>query len=136
MPQVVGARLQDVLRNILRSAAHYHFHLNLDGPKNGIIQDRKRIPIEFFPLKEGYDGEGDVVQAPGTHNMYQNGEIEYEVDEGTRYGMTITNRTDQDLYLCCLFFDHADFSISELSLSGRFQTWFGTLTSLTYSCAY
>jgi hypothetical protein len=126
MPQKVDVRLDHVLRNILRSAAHYHFHLNLDGPNNKIIQDQ--IPIEFFPLKEGSDGEGDIVPAPGGYNMYQEGKIEYEVDddEKTRYGMRITNATDQDLYFCCFLFDHADFSISELS--GGFSTWFDTLT--------
>jgi hypothetical protein len=110
MPQAVDANTEN-LQNILRSAAHYHFHLNVTQSNNQ-IQDK--FPIEFFPLNEegGEDGFGPVV--PGD-NMHRRGRIEYEVEEGTRYGMRITNKTPWDLYFCCLSFDHADFSISEFS---------------------
>jgi hypothetical protein len=112
---VVDARLQHVLRNILPSAAHYHFHLNLNGPNNKI---QNQIPIEFFPLKEECDGDGDIVLVKGGENMLSKEIIDYEVDERTTYGMKITNNTPWDLYFCCLFFDHADFSDS----SGQLQT--------------
>jgi hypothetical protein len=111
MPHVVDADVED-LHRILRAASHYHFHLNLNQPNNKI---KDLIKIEFFPLKEEYNDDGDEVYSPGGDNMHRGGRIEYEVDEDTKYGMKITNNTPWSLHFSCLFFDHADFSISEFS---------------------
>ncbi|RXW20807.1 hypothetical protein EST38_g5035 [Candolleomyces aberdarensis] len=114
MPHVVDANVEN-LRHILRGAAHYHFHLNLQHPNNKI---QSKIPIEFFSLKEELDEDGDVVLAPGGPNMNQGGRIEYEVEEETSYGMKVINNTPWDLHFSCLFFDHADFSITALTEVG------------------
>ncbi|KAJ2919024.1 hypothetical protein MD484_g1468, partial [Candolleomyces efflorescens] len=100
------------LRAILRGAAHYHFHLNL-GQQNNKIQNR--IAIEFFEVKEARDEDGDPVFIPVGDNMLKGGQVEYEVNDGAKYGMKITNNAPWDLYFCCFFFDHADFSIAPIT---------------------
>ncbi|KAJ2926774.1 hypothetical protein H1R20_g10309, partial [Candolleomyces eurysporus] len=111
MPHVVNANVGN-LRHILRGAAHYHFHLNLQHPNNKI---RNKISIEFFPLTEELDEDDDIILSPVEQNMIQGGRIEYEVQEGTKYGMRITNQTPWSLYFSCFYFDHADFSITALT---------------------
>ncbi|KAJ2926775.1 hypothetical protein H1R20_g10308, partial [Candolleomyces eurysporus] len=111
MPHIVNANVEH-LRHILRRAAHYHFHLNLQNPDSNI---QSGISIECFPLKEEVDELGNSIDSPGGENMIQGGRIECEVDEEMKYGMRITNKTGSNLYFSCFFFDHADFSITALT---------------------
>jgi hypothetical protein len=110
IPYSVDSTVDD-LHRVLRAAAHYNFHLNVNHPNNLIMA---RIMIDFFPLIEGYDDNLDpVLSPPEGVNLHQGGRIEYNVDEDAKYGMMIKNNSPWDLYFSCFFFDHADLSISE-----------------------
>ncbi|RXW17048.1 hypothetical protein EST38_g8799 [Candolleomyces aberdarensis] len=112
MPHHVDSNTNDIHR-VLRAAAHYHFHLNLNHANNLIMN---KIKIEFFPLLEDWDDSGELLLSPTEGvNMYQDGRIEYEVVAETKYGMRVTNETPWDLHFACLFFDHADFGILALT---------------------
>ncbi|KAJ2915855.1 hypothetical protein MD484_g4547, partial [Candolleomyces efflorescens] len=113
MPYTVDSD-EDDLRRILRAAAHYNFHLNLNHENNQI---KGKIKIEFFPLEEDYDDNCEIVLSPreGENMLSQDGTIEYDIEEDTKYGMRIKNETPWDLHYACFFFDHADFSITALS---------------------
>jgi hypothetical protein len=109
MPHVVDANDTEDLRQVLRAASHYHFHLNHNHPNNQIGDS---IDIEFFALE---DKDHDGVYSPVGENMHREGRIECVVDGDTKYGMKITNKTPWPLHLSCFFFSHADLSISEFS---------------------
>ncbi|KAJ2922365.1 hypothetical protein H1R20_g14743, partial [Candolleomyces eurysporus] len=111
MPHLVDAEADD-FHHILRAASHYHFHLNLNHQNNKI---KNSIKIEFFPLKEDYNDDGEVYYSPGGENMHRGGRIEYEVDEDTKYGMKMINNTPWDLHFYVFYFEHADFSITALT---------------------
>jgi hypothetical protein len=110
MPYPVDPNTEDI-RFVLGAAAHYNLHLNVNH-ENTEVTDK--IAIEFFPLEEAWDDNGDSILSPVENsNLLREGRIEYVVDKDTKYGMKIANKSGRDLHFSCLFFDHADFSISE-----------------------
>lgn len=113
LPYKIDCVVDDIHR-VLRAASHYHFHLNLDHPNSQI---KKGVKIEFFALDEEQDEDGEDILVPIGKDLHKAGKIELEVDDDDerKYGMRITNNSPFNLHFACLFFDHADLSISKHS---------------------
>jgi hypothetical protein len=113
LPYSVKGSDVDHLHQVLRAAAHYNFHLNVNHPNNQIMEN---ITIDFFPLKEDYDDYLQKIRSPVKGvNMHRGGRIEFFVEKDEIYGMRVTNNSPWDLHFSCFYFDHADFSIGEFS---------------------
>ncbi|KIM22184.1 hypothetical protein M408DRAFT_28909, partial [Serendipita vermifera MAFF 305830] len=106
IPQQLDLKVEKV-RRVLRSAAHFHWHLHRTG-KDKIPQGM--IKIEYVKLISNMD-TGTEITTPQGENLIHEGVVDLVVKKGDMYGMRLTNNYNMDLYVSIFYFDNSDLSI-------------------------
>ncbi|KAF8548558.1 hypothetical protein OG21DRAFT_1422872 [Imleria badia] len=109
------------LTHALGAAAHYYWYLDLTK-ENNRMDTKDGVTVDFYLLKESeseYDEYGLplLIPEPGfSGRRYSNVEIsdvvDFVVDPDGVYGIKITNKTTQDLYLNAFLFNNSSLSIA------------------------
>ena len=109
--QGVDINSLEEMSTFIRYAAHFHRYLSL----NCIDNNPEMIQVEIFELELSPNSREC---RPIGNNLNTNNNIDMVVDAETmhRYGIKITNKTDQNLYPHVFYFDNGDFSIGKLIL--------------------
>jgi hypothetical protein len=100
------------MSTFIRYAAHFHQYLSLSR----IDSNPKMIQVEIFELESNPNPSYPRECRPIGNNLNTNNNIDMVVDTETtrKYGIKITNKTEQNLYPHVFYFDNGDFSISKL----------------------
>jgi hypothetical protein len=98
---------------VLRKAAHYFWHLRRKGNGRGL---QSLVGIELTRLDESeeeYDYDLSPVRRPRGPNLITNGVVDIVVEKDAIYGIKLTNKWKQPLYVSLFYFDNSDLSISK-----------------------
>ena len=112
--QAGGINTPEEMSTFIRYAAHFHRYLSLSR----IDSNPEMIQVEIFELELNPDPFYHRECRPIGKNLNANNNIDMVVDAETtrRYGIKITNKTEQNLYPHVFYFDNGDFSIRKLIL--------------------
>lgn len=96
----------DVIRPILRAAAHYYWHLSRKPTREDMFLNN--VEVEYFELHGNDDdedeGEDDWIPDENPDNLYAGGAIDLVIDVSKRYGIRLTNKTGRPLYPAVFYF--------------------------------
>ncbi|PPQ91585.1 hypothetical protein CVT25_012528 [Psilocybe cyanescens] len=101
--------LTDIVRVLSGIACYYREldHVNIDS---NII---KKIDVEFYKLNDSNELDWRNF-VPEGENLFHNGVIDFEVEEGAPYGLKLVNKSGCDLYPYLFFFNNNNLSIGAL----------------------
>ncbi|KAH7923100.1 hypothetical protein BV22DRAFT_1130887 [Leucogyrophana mollusca] len=100
---------------VINDAARYFWHLRRKSVNKKI---EKMVKVGFFALAVSDDSEDegdgllDEVLRPTGENLITQNVIDLEFKDGAKYGMTVTNGLQQDLYLSMFYFDGGNLEIT------------------------
>ncbi|KAG6809065.1 hypothetical protein H0H92_001741 [Tricholoma furcatifolium] len=107
------------LLSILRSAAHFYWHLRHSGKDSHLINN---IQFECFELESSVtDGIDVFVPKDGGKNLITDDKIVLEDDQlgiELPYGFRVTNSLDDPLYAALFYFDMSDLAITAYHIPG------------------
>jgi len=117
---------------VLRSAAHYHYHLNRSYLTSEEIE--QQIKVEVFKLEfcgQLDEGTFRLLRRPAGENLLKDGIITLSLCDGINdvFGIRIANTSKWDIYPSIFYFNN-----SELSISGSSQYLY-ICFSLTSTCS-
>ena len=93
---------------IFDAIAQFNYHLARHRADDPFEQ---KVSLELFRLNK-QPGSSEWVPDEGVGNLLGNNDARLQADEEARYGLTITNRSQYDLYPYLFYFDPSDYSIS------------------------
>ncbi|KIJ56325.1 hypothetical protein M422DRAFT_239546 [Sphaerobolus stellatus SS14] len=122
LPQLSYAAISrvDELPSMLHAAAHYHRCFKYVGKDSytalNVSIEFKKADTRELPLEKGIT----LAEAKATgQNLILNGIVQITPKNEDRYTLTVTNKSDRDLALNVLYFDHMDLSISPMFTPNR-----------------
>ncbi|KAG2017939.1 hypothetical protein CC2G_007399 [Coprinopsis cinerea AmutBmut pab1-1] len=120
VPNLVDQVFPVKLKEVLRAAAHFLYHLN-HTQENNYIPDR--ISIRFMRLAESstqFDEEGKAILEPFDENLVnEEGIIDFSPEVERVYGFELENGTPWGLFFHCLYFNSMDLSITSFTSAGN-----------------
>ncbi|CCM05961.1 uncharacterized protein FIBRA_08200 [Fibroporia radiculosa] len=108
------ARTVDAVLPVVRSAAHFYWHLRRKPGSEARSGMRKFVDIEFTQLKgseEKFDGHLHPVLHKYGPNLNCNNKIDLQIKDTARYGLKIVNKSEVALYPALFYFDSSNLSI-------------------------
>lgn len=97
--------------DVFSRISHYYHELNSTHSTDPDIAED--ITLEFYKLDDHHASDWRQFRPDGP-NLYQNGVVDFEVDEGAPYGLKLINRSARDLYPYVFYFNTNNLSIGAL----------------------
>ncbi|PPQ84732.1 hypothetical protein CVT25_013797 [Psilocybe cyanescens] len=116
-PTIDTTELTEFAR-ILRGIACYYHELDHVNTNSNITD---KIDVEFYKLDDSNELDWRKF-VPEGENLFYNGVVDFEVEEGAPYGLKLVNKSACDLYPYLFFFNNNNFSIgASIAASIRMQ---------------